>query len=356
MERTRTKPGTLPPTGSAGFEVSCLSAPLAPDLAWEAEALLLEIFEHGDYSLRAALSGTYSQQLDCIFSFARENQALVGAAGALCGARNPSIALLGPVGVLEKYRGRGLGTALVTALVDDLRGRGCEVVYLGVSARNPAGRLYERLGFVSYQGIVRRLLLHPEGDWEQTCLAPCEHVEIRRADWGDFPSVQALLCYPGSMVTVDWSRGIFSSRYVPPARFLPLFPEIVKTCTQQGGLVNVLVTRRTQRITGFAYACRLPGPARGHIAQLEFYVHDHFLAQASHLVLATLLDAGSLGFPWLRCALLGSDRLKRRIVESLDGTPLATLPGSACINDQLEEVVVYEWNMSEVSCKTDMGL
>jgi GNAT superfamily N-acetyltransferase len=341
---------------SAGFEISCLSAPLAPDPAWEAEALLLKIFEYGDYSLRAALSGAYSQQLDCIFSFAREHKTLVGAAGALCGGRNPSIGLLGPVGVLEKYRGRGLGTALAATLVEDLRGRGCEVVYLGVPARNPAVRLYERLGFAPYQGIVRRLPLRPGEAWEQTCFAPCAQVEIRRADWGDFPGVQALLCYPGSMMTVDWPRGIFSSRYVPPARFLPVFPEIVKTCTQQGGLINVLATQRTQSITGFAYACRLPGAARRHIAQLEFYVHDHFLAQASHLVLATILDAGSLGFQWLRCVLLGSDRLKRRIVEGLDATPIATLAGSACIDDQLDEVVVYEWSMSELSCKTDMGL
>jgi GNAT superfamily N-acetyltransferase len=356
MESMRTKPGTWSQAGSAGFELSCLAAPLAPDPAWEAEALLLKIFEYGDYSLRAALAGAYSQQLDCIFSLARENKTLVGAAGALCGGRNPSVALLGPVGVLEKCRGRGLGTALVTALVDDLRGRGCDVVYLGVSARNSAVRLYERLGFAPYQGIVRRLPLRPVGDWEQTCFAPCELVETRRADWGDFPGVQALLCYPGSIMTVDWSRGILSSRHVPPARFLPLFPEIVKTCTQQGGLINVLATRRTQSIAGFAYACQRPGAARRHIAQLEFYVHDHFLAQASHLVLATILDAGRLGFQRLRCDLLGSDCLKRRIVEGLDGTPLATLPGSACINDQLEEVVVYEWNMSEVSCKTDMGL
>ena len=51
------------------------------------------------------------------------------------------------VAVQPEYRGRGVGTALLRALIS----RGTEVGYramsLSVDARNPALRLYERLGF-----------------------------------------------------------------------------------------------------------------------------------------------------------------------------------------------------------------
>jgi GNAT superfamily N-acetyltransferase len=351
MESTRVKVDKATQRSAARLDISCLPAPLPPDVAWEAETLFVRIFEYGDYSLRAALCGAYAEHLDCLFALARDGGGLVGAAGALCGRHSPATALLGPVGVLDGRRRRGIGTTLVTSLIEALRHRGCRALYLGVSSGHLAWRLYQRIGFVTYAGIVRRLLLGPPEDWERTYFASCPQVEVRRANWGDYPAVQALLCCPGSMMTVDLCRGIFSSRYAAPARFLPWFPEIMKTCRPETGFVNVLVARQTRSVVGFAYVRRLPGAAQQHIAQLEFYTHDNFLDQASHLVLATLLEAARLGFPWLRCFLLGGDRRKRPVVEGLDGTPIATVPASAVINRKSEDLVVYEWNLTQVPDK-----
>jgi GNAT superfamily N-acetyltransferase len=50
------------------------------------------------------------------------------------------------VAVLPEHRGRGIGTALVTRLLDAARTR-YGVVSLSVAEENPALRLYERLGF-----------------------------------------------------------------------------------------------------------------------------------------------------------------------------------------------------------------
>ena len=331
-----------------------MTAPLPAEAAWETEALLLRIFEYGDYSLRAALSGVYAEHLDSIFALARRDGALIGAGGALCGTRNPTVAILGPIGVRDAYRGRGIGTAMITALTAELRDRGCEVVYLGVSSDNAALRLYERLGFVTYQGIVRRLSLSTREAWEHAYFAPCARAAVRRANWGDFPSVQALLCYPGSMMTVDLSRGIFSSRYVKPARFLSVFPEIMKTCYRQGGFAGVLAAQPGQRIVGFAYVCRLPGQAQRHVAQLEFFVHDNFMDQAASLVRTLIHDADGLGLRRLRCVFLRDDRLKRQVVEGLGAAYVGALGGSACINDAYTDVVIYEWDMSNRSYAADI--
>lgn len=55
----------------------------------------------------------------------------------------PSIA----ISLLPDYRGMGLGTKLLDALLTDLRLRGCKAVSLSVQQENPAVRLYRRTGF-----------------------------------------------------------------------------------------------------------------------------------------------------------------------------------------------------------------
>lgn len=332
----------------------CVTAPLAPEPAWEVEAHLLRIFEYADYSLRAALSGAYAPDLECVFSMARAKGVLTGAAGALYGRQNPAVAILGPVGVREADRRRGIGTAMVAPLLDVLGTRGCEAVYLGVSLENPAGRLYRRLGFARYRGIVHRRLLRGQADWEQTHFAPSARVGVRRAHWGDFPGVQALLSCPGLMLTVDATQGIFSSRYVEPARFLGLFPTVMTTCRRQGGLANVLVSTPRQSVVGFAYVYRLFGAAQQHIAQLEFYLHDNFLDHAELLARATTCEAATLPVRRFRCLCLRGDNLRRRAVERLGGLPVATLPESTCIDERLEDTVIYEWSVKGPSCLRDI--
>lgn len=54
------------------------------------------------------------------------------------------------VAVLPQYRGQGIGTQLIRALLDQARAR-FPGVSLSVSAGNPAENLYRRLGFVVVQ-------------------------------------------------------------------------------------------------------------------------------------------------------------------------------------------------------------
>jgi len=51
------------------------------------------------------------------------------------------------VSVLPEYRGRGIGTALITRLFELLRERGYKLTSLSVQKENPAARLYRRFGY-----------------------------------------------------------------------------------------------------------------------------------------------------------------------------------------------------------------
>lgn len=56
--------------------------------------------------------------------------------------------------VAEEYRGLGIGTQLITALLDVARASGCQRVEIGAALSNPrAVALYHRLGFVDFRVI-----------------------------------------------------------------------------------------------------------------------------------------------------------------------------------------------------------
>lgn len=51
------------------------------------------------------------------------------------------------ISVLKEYRGRGIGTALMTNMIERLRKKGYQRASLGVSKKNYAVRMYEKVGF-----------------------------------------------------------------------------------------------------------------------------------------------------------------------------------------------------------------
>jgi [ribosomal protein S18]-alanine N-acetyltransferase len=66
------------------------------------------------------------------------------------------------IGVRSELQGRGVGTTLLTALLDEAGTRGCAEVFLDVRADNDrARRLYERFGFTEVG--VRKRYYQPSG-------------------------------------------------------------------------------------------------------------------------------------------------------------------------------------------------
>ena len=187
-----------------------------------------------------------------------------------------------------------------------------------------------------------RLLLCSEQEFEKNYFGQTNVAKVRRIVWGDFPGIQTLITYPGSMYTIDFQRSIFSSRYVEPSRFLPVFPEMMMAFARHGGFANVLVSGHKENVVGFAHVRMLPGKAQRHIAELDFYLHDNFIEQAKLLLETTIQEAMDLSMHKMNCYCLGCDKIKKGMIEALGGVHVATMSGNVCLNDTFEDVLIYE--------------
>jgi len=320
-----------------------LTAPLSSETAWQVESLLLKIFEYTDYSIRSALAGRYSSTLTCMFCIAKHRNRVVAAAGCLYPRANSLVAIVGPVGVHEDFRRRGIATQLVRCIVHALQQQHLRAAYLAVAKTNKAENLYHTVGFRTYQGIVMRHLLNQPRDFDECYFAKDPRTRIRRADWGDFPGVLALAAAPARMHTFDFERGLFSSRYVEPARFLSIFPEMMRHFERYGGFAKVLVAKETQNVVGIAQLRLLPSQAQRHAAQLDFFVHDDFLEDTEPLVRSVLDESAKSGIRIINFCCLGCDHLKQNVIEALGARQIAVLPQNVRISGLYEDVFVYRF-------------
>lgn len=63
------------------------------------------------------------------------------------------------IGLMQQWRGQGIGTRLLDALLAQARGGGVTRISLSVEKDNPARRLYERLGFQAVGAVGGSLTL-----------------------------------------------------------------------------------------------------------------------------------------------------------------------------------------------------
>jgi len=125
--------------------VIALERELFPDDAWTPEMFAAEFAQPATGRL---------------YLVAEEGNALIGYAGMMfTGGPQADVVTLA---VDPAYWGRGTGTALLTALLDEAGNRGCAEVLLEVREDNPRARqLYSRHGFTEVG--IRRGYYQPSG-------------------------------------------------------------------------------------------------------------------------------------------------------------------------------------------------
>ncbi|WP_281186216.1 ribosomal protein S18-alanine N-acetyltransferase [Actinomadura kijaniata] len=108
-------------------------------------ALERELFPEDAWSMEMLREELADQPRTRHYVVAEADGGIVGYAGLAVAADQGDVQT---IGVRADQRGKGLGAALLTALLDEAAKRGADEVFLEVRADNPAARrLYERFGF-----------------------------------------------------------------------------------------------------------------------------------------------------------------------------------------------------------------
>lgn len=129
---------------------------------WDIEPVMgLERELFGDEAWTDAMFWSELAERDTRLYLVDEDDGVLTAYGGLC-SYAPHEAYIQTIGVTSAAQGRGIGTALLVALLDEARRRGVAHVDLEVKADNVAAqRLYERHGFARI--AVRRNYYQPSG-------------------------------------------------------------------------------------------------------------------------------------------------------------------------------------------------
>jgi len=244
--------------------------------------------------------------------------------------------------VAQQHRRKGIATILINKLTDFLARQGCLAIYLAVRDDNPATALYKKLGFQQYHGIVMRRLLCSEDTFENVYYSPQADISIRAINWGDYAAVAALMVRPAKMWTFDFSKGVFSSRYAPPQRFLSVFPEMMQAFAGYGGCACVMLTHPNNAVVAIAHVIKSTALPQQHLAVLDCFVHDNYLYETQTLLKVTYEQSCCLSAEKTVCYIPQCDRIKRRAIEALGATRIAILPGYVLLDNKYQDVWLYE--------------
>jgi len=121
----------------------------------------------------------------------------------------------------------------------------------------------------------------------------------------------------------------------------------MKDFAKHGGFANVLISKKEENVVGIAHIRRLPGKARRHIAELDFYTHDNFIERAKTLVQQTIEESDSLFISGINCYCLACDDNKREILIGLSFRQIAVLPENVCIKGNYYDVLIYHLSFAK---------
>ncbi|MHC5060690.1 MAG: GNAT family N-acetyltransferase [Planctomycetota bacterium] len=317
------------------------SSPVLAQRAWQIESFCAKTFEYADYSLRKALAGSLDGRLKCTFFTVQNSGSILAAAGCLCSADNPAVAILGPVCTETQHREKGMALQICQMLLEHLKVQKIQAVYLGVRNNTAAVKLYKKLGFIQHAGIVMRKLFVNENEFNKR-YSPGQQTVVGKLDWRDFAEVSALFCESAKIFSFDFCEQVFSSRYTEVQKFLPVFPSLMNRLKKNGGFGLVLQTKEYSSIVGTAFVNAQPSKTQNHIAILEFFVLDGFTEKAIELVSETIKQSGFNGSRTILCYCPECDIYKKQILLSLGAEPYAALPGFVRINNKFRNTVIYK--------------
>ncbi len=209
----------------------------------------------------------------------------------------------------ERFRRRGVGSALVGALVDHFAAQGGRALYLCTS--NPvAGHLYESHGFRYHVGDGMRYLAPGVADFDRDWFTGGA-TTIREAHWGDLARLCVLYNHPDPA----WQLKDPLSESFRDTRYESHFIRVMRAIEGGNGALLVLEAIGS-RVVGAVAFRRFDTFCEQHVAELSFRLGPAHFDQAGPLLDAAAERAAKLGIGQLALMVAATDDEQRGLAES----------------------------------------
>ena len=292
-----------------------ISVPLPEELISELTAFWEEIFENSYEDFKPIFAGDETEDNKDILYLMRQGEELAGTSHLTVGKAGPRLGGLGEVATPPAFRRQGIAAQLCEAALDDFRGQGGEVFFLGTG--NPsAARIYYRLGWRKLAGAnVMALIVSgksPEAflvDYFREADGQITIVPGTAAQ--RIPMIPLIVC-PHDWQVLDANAGIFSTRYALQSSCMGLYPKYDALLQQQNGAWFGAGTD-SGHLIGLATA-HLDGSGVCHV---DGFTHQRCLDVWGDLIQAAMDWGADRGATEWCGTLSAEDEDKRSLFESL---------------------------------------
>ena len=214
------------------------------------------------------------------------------------------------VATAEQFRRRGVGSALLAALIHHFTRQGGRALYLCTD--NPvAGHLYERHGFRYHVGDGMRYLAPAAADFDQRWFEGGAPATIREAHWGDLARLCVLYNHPDPAWLIKDSL----SASFRDTRYESHFVRVMRQLEAARGAFLVLEAPGS-RVVGAVAFRRLDTFYEQHVASLSFRVARAYFEQTRELLDAAAARATALGVRQLALMVAADDHEQRHLAQS----------------------------------------
>ena len=238
-------------------------------------------------------------------------------AGTMCyyaPADTRDVGALEFVSTEERFRRRGVGSALVGALVDHFTAQGGRALYL-CTANPVAGHLYESHGFRYHVGDGMRFLAPGAADFDRRWFA-AGATTIRDAHWGDLARLCVLYNHPDPawLLKDPLSESFRDTRY--ESHFIRVMRAIEDDTGVWGNGAFLVLEASDSRVVGAVAFRRTDTFCEQHVAELSFRIGRAHFDRAADLLDAAAERAATLGIGQLALRVAAEDDEQRGLAES----------------------------------------
>ncbi len=285
------------------------------------------------------LGGGLADSLLAEFFVGEIDGAVVGSTSYYTPTDTRDVGVVEFVQTAESQRGKGIGGALMAALVESFEGAGGLALYL--CTLNPvAGRLYEKHGFKYRVGDGMRRLASGAEDFDATYLIFAGTASVREAVWGDLPRAAVLYNHsdPPWLIKDPLSDSFRTTRYERH------FAAVMRRIEDGQGAALVLENPR-QRMVGMAAFARRQTYHEQHVATLGFRVHPSYTEQTSMLLASACERAARLGVTRLELPVAEVDRDQADLARAAGFAQEARLRGRVRDGATWCDVLIFAWRI-----------